>query len=164
MPRYLDSGEQLKLVLNLGAFVYLAELWVVDLHQLVDSYSLALWIIELIPSELMVYHWEWDVRLAQGVFSLVGALLWILPYRLLPFLSPVKVIPYLWILSLGIIAFRLFMAGSYQGEIMMPVLDSFLVGSLASYLVPAALFHYYFRSKAPDAIVGAKEPSIWAAK
>jgi hypothetical protein len=164
MQGYLDESGKLKLVVNLAAFFYLAELWLVNLQYVVGFSPLVHWITDLVPVELMVYEWAWHITLDQVIFGLSGALLWILPYRLLSFLKPLKVIPYLWIVTFGFIAFQFFLKNMYHDNLEQLNLDRYQIGHIASYLLPAALFHYYFREKASEPVAGAKEPRIWAAK
>ena len=62
----------------------------------------------MLLNHLPVYMLQssWLESIEIFIVALLGTVMWILPYRLLPFLSPIKVIPYLWLFSLASVALK----------------------------------------------------------
>jgi hypothetical protein len=146
------SSQRLTFILNVGAFVYLLEFWVVSLHGLNSHFYLPRWMTEWLW--MLVQTWP-DLNLEffyalfdQVTLVVIGALLWILPYRFLPFLRPLKTIPYLWVASLATIGFLLLDRRVRFEVFDLSLLDQVLGEYVIFYLLPPALFHYYFRRRA----------------
>ncbi len=146
MKTHFGSTNRLVFIINVGAFVYLLEFWVVSLPHFSSLYHVPYWFFDFLWVEL------WPDQLFdlfdQLLLSLMGALLWILPYRLLSFLRPLKVIPYLWVASVAITAFLLLELVLPVEAVDMSALDRALGQYAMIYLLPTGLFHYYFRRRA----------------
>lgn len=156
MLKYLNSDAKLVLVLNVGAFVFLGEAWATYLpefyyHCLYELYA------HSAPNFLdhyMDYRW---IALGETLgLAAFHSLIWIVPYRLLTVLNPIKTVPYLYVLSIGTVALLHIEKnglGAFSGEVNLDTamgwetIDYGLI-----YILPTIIFHGYFkaRSKATE--------------
>ena len=140
MAAFFNTTDRLKLALNMGAFVLLAELWVIKLTEL----HLPAMLLNHLPVYMLQSSWLESIEIF--IVALLGTVMWILPYRLLPFLSPIKVIPYLWLFSLASVALKTLEWWYQQSVIDIELLDSVLGELVILYLIPPAVFHFTFKN------------------
>ncbi len=147
MLKYLNSDPKLVLTLNMGAFVLLAEAWATylpDFYYRWLSQLYHLWTPDFYLDSYLDYNW---ISLGE-VIGLVAfhSLIWIIPYRVLTFLRPIKTIPYLYILSVGTVTLLFIEQNGFK-----PLdLDTQLfwnINNMLIYILPAFIFHGYFSAR-----------------
>jgi hypothetical protein len=143
MSRYFNTSERFTLTMNLGAFVLLMECWILQVPEIANLYYLpdALW--DIVPEFLWSQPWFGTIN--QLLVAAAGALLWVLPYRLIPLLRPLRTIPFLWAGGIATFVFQILLWYPVNTNVDMELLDRLLGEYFMAYLVPPAAFHYYFR-------------------
>ena len=144
MSRYFDtSSARFTLTMNMAAFVFLMECWIVEVPDIANLYELPDAVWDITPEFLWSYPWFNIAN--QLLIAAAGALLWILPYRLIPLLRPKRTIPFLWAGGIATFVFQILLWCPVNTNLDMALLDRLLGEYFMAYLIPPAVFHYYFR-------------------
>ena len=144
MSRYFDtSSARFTLTMNMAAFVFLMECWIVEVPDIANLYELPDAVWDITPEFLWSYQWFNIAN--QLLIAAAGALLLVLPYRLIPLLRPKRTIPFLWAGGIATFVFQILLWYPVNTNLDMALLDRLLVEYFMAYLIPPAVFHYYFR-------------------
>lgn len=136
--------KRLELALNMAAFILLAEAWVTYLPERYLHYL-----------SILYYSWRLEYYLDYRWLVLVDTLglaalhtiIWIVPYRILKILKPMKTIPYLYILSLGTVVLLYVDRNGFKVRDVTTEFGWEDVRLVVIYLLPTLIFHKYFTSR-----------------
>ena len=145
---YQTSGYKLKMLSNIALFIWLGEVCVTYIPAFY-FYRIAPIIYNYIDNFIWVYEldYSWVMVVDSLGLAVLNTFIWVIPYRILPFLSPLKTVPYLYFLSIGTVAILFIERNALE-----PINFNWEVGmqisNLAlSYILPAVLFHRFFRGR-----------------
>ena len=139
--QFHSRADRLKTLINIGAFVFLAEAWVTYVPEF---YSIHISRLLYALPEILHLNYDWLWLAEQLGLAVTHTLMWVLPYRFLGFLNPSKTIPYLYVLSIGTVVLlfidlRGFDTASWDEYSGWQEIRLVLV-----YLLPTMIFHKYF--------------------
>lgn len=149
MSKYRDSDRRFKIILNMGAFVFLAEAWVRYLPEFYYHWLHYFYAHGASAFFLDIYIGSRWIALGETMgLAVFHTLIWVMPYRLLTFLHPIKTVPYLYVLSIGTVALLYIERNGlavFNGAINLgTAVDWETINHGLIYILPAIIFHGYF--------------------